>query len=178
MLATKYGVATKYFGVTHPSLPNYLAAISGDFQGIFDDCPAGPLVTCPPEEFIPGSGDGTSSQLMTPEQAANAAMIPHWFSGRTIVDQLEEKGMTWSSYFGYLPAAGDTTNGAPIIPTAEGGTEELESLRPEAQSIHVLSEHPHEREPDEAGPSVLELRDGHRGIDDAELRLDQPRPVR
>jgi phosphatidylinositol-3-phosphatase len=125
MLATKYGLATKYFGVTHPSLPNYLAAISGDFQGIFDDCPAGPTVTCPPEEFIPNSGDGTSSQLMTPEQAANAAMIPHWFSGATLVDQLEEKHMTWASYFGYLPAAGDPTNGAPVIPTAEGGTEEL-----------------------------------------------------
>src|SRR5215472_18595213 len=28
-LANSYGVALHYFGVTHPSLPNYLAAISG-----------------------------------------------------------------------------------------------------------------------------------------------------
>ena len=40
-LAKSYGVALQYFGVTHPSLPNYLAAISGDFQGIWDDCAAG-----------------------------------------------------------------------------------------------------------------------------------------
>jgi hypothetical protein len=65
MLAAKYGTATKYYGVTHPSLPNYLAAISGDFQGIFDDCPAGAGVTCEVEEFVPNSGDGTMNQLMT-----------------------------------------------------------------------------------------------------------------
>lgn len=124
-LAKKYGVATKYYGVTHPSLPNYLAAVSGDFQGIFDDCAAGPGVTCEVEEFVSNSGDGTSSQLMTAQQAANAAMIPHWFSGRNIVDQLEENGLTWVAYMGDLIATGDTSNGAPIIATAEGGTEEL-----------------------------------------------------
>jgi phosphatidylinositol-3-phosphatase len=31
-LAKRYSVATNYHGVTHPSLPNYLSAISGDFQ--------------------------------------------------------------------------------------------------------------------------------------------------
>ncbi len=125
MLATMYGQATQYYGVTHPSLPNYLAAISGDFQGIFDDCPAGPTVTCPPEEFIPNSGDGTMNQLMTAEQAANAAIIPHWFSGRNIVDQLEQNHLTWVAYMGGLIGPGDTTNGAPVITTADGGTEEL-----------------------------------------------------
>ncbi|MGO9834919.1 MAG: alkaline phosphatase family protein [Polyangiaceae bacterium] len=124
-LAKKYGVATNYYGVTHPSLPNYLAAVSGDFQGIFDDCQAGPTVTCEVEEFIPNSGDGTANQLMTAQQAANAATIPHWFSGRNIVDQLEEHGLTWAAYMGDLIATGDITNGAPVVATADGGTEEL-----------------------------------------------------
>ncbi len=31
------GLATLYFGVTHPSLPNYVATISGDYFGIQDD---------------------------------------------------------------------------------------------------------------------------------------------
>jgi hypothetical protein len=119
-LATKYGVATNYYGVTHPSLPNYLAAISGDFQGIFDDCPAGPGITCEVEEFIPNTGDGTANQLMTAQQAANAAVIPHWFSGRTIVDQLEEHGKTWAAYMGALIATGDTSSGAPIVPVDAG----------------------------------------------------------
>jgi hypothetical protein len=122
MLATMYGQATQYFGVTHPSLPNYLAAISGDFQGIFDDCPAGPTVTCPPEDFVPVAGDNA---LMSAQQAANAATIPHWFSARTIVDQLEEKGMTWAAYMGALIAPGDTSSGAPIIMGADGGPETL-----------------------------------------------------
>jgi|SRR5580658_7395050 hypothetical protein len=124
-LAKKYGVATNYYGVTHPSLPNYLAAVSGDFQGIFDDCQAGPTITCEVEEFIPNSGDGTANQLMTAQQAANAATIPHWFSGRNIVDQLEERGLTWAAYMGDLIATGDISNGAPIVATADGGTEEL-----------------------------------------------------
>jgi hypothetical protein len=36
-LATQYGLATNYYGVTHPSEPNYVATIGGDFFGIQDD---------------------------------------------------------------------------------------------------------------------------------------------
>jgi phospholipase C len=38
-LAHKYGLATNYFGVTHPSEPNYVASIAGSFFGIQDDGP-------------------------------------------------------------------------------------------------------------------------------------------
>jgi len=37
-LAAKNAVLTGYRGVTHPSLPNYLALVSGSTQGITDDC--------------------------------------------------------------------------------------------------------------------------------------------
>jgi len=37
-LASQYGVAANYFGVTHPSLPNYLALAGGDTFGITSDC--------------------------------------------------------------------------------------------------------------------------------------------
>jgi hypothetical protein len=33
----KYGVATNYYGVTHPSQPNYIAATSGSTNGVADD---------------------------------------------------------------------------------------------------------------------------------------------
>src|SRR5215469_10573474 len=36
-LASKYGLATNYFGVTHPSEPNYVANVGGSFFGIQDD---------------------------------------------------------------------------------------------------------------------------------------------
>lgn len=46
-LASKYGLATNYRGISHPSLPNYLALTSGSTWGIADDgwhpLPAGGL---------------------------------------------------------------------------------------------------------------------------------------
>ena len=39
-LAHKFGVATQYYGVTHPSLPNYVAAISGSNWFVNNDNPA------------------------------------------------------------------------------------------------------------------------------------------
>jgi phospholipase C len=35
--ARKYGLATNYFGVTHPSQPNYIAATSGSTNGVAND---------------------------------------------------------------------------------------------------------------------------------------------
>ena len=36
-LANGYGQATHWYGVSHPSLPNYLAMVSGSTQGVSDD---------------------------------------------------------------------------------------------------------------------------------------------
>ena len=36
--ARRYSNLTRYYGVTHPSLPNYLALVSGSTQGITTDC--------------------------------------------------------------------------------------------------------------------------------------------
>ncbi|HEX6507979.1 MAG TPA: alkaline phosphatase family protein, partial [Chloroflexota bacterium] len=36
-LAQKYGFAANYYGVTHPSEPNYVAATAGDFFGLHAD---------------------------------------------------------------------------------------------------------------------------------------------
>jgi hypothetical protein len=79
-LANSYGTATRYFGVTHPSLPNYLAAISGSNQGVFDDCVAG----------------------------AVCSGVTHMFSGQTLVDQLAAHSLTWKAYMQSLPSTGYT----------------------------------------------------------------------
>ena len=39
-LATRYATLSNYRGVAHPSLPNYLALVSGSTHGIQDDCTA------------------------------------------------------------------------------------------------------------------------------------------
>jgi hypothetical protein len=36
-LADRYQMASRYYGVTHPSMPNYIASIAGDTFGIQDD---------------------------------------------------------------------------------------------------------------------------------------------
>jgi hypothetical protein len=38
-LAQTHGLATRYYGVTHPSEPNYVALVGGDFFGIAEDNP-------------------------------------------------------------------------------------------------------------------------------------------
>src|ERR1700758_3139602 len=35
--AANYGLASNYYGVTHPSQPNYIAATSGSTNGVADD---------------------------------------------------------------------------------------------------------------------------------------------
>lgn len=98
-LANSYGIATHYYGVTHPSLPNYLAAISGSFQGIWDDCSAGSDVTCEPADF---------SSSLTQAEYNNASSRSHLFSGPTIVDQLAAHHLTWKAYMQSLPTVGYT----------------------------------------------------------------------
>jgi hypothetical protein len=135
-LASTYGVATHYYGVTHPSLPNYLAAVSGDFQGIWDDCAAGDASTCAPEEFVPTSGDNTSMQLLTPAQVTSAMATVHWFSGKNIVDQLETAGLTWKAYMQTIPEVGSTVVTAPTI-TPDAG-----DAGPVSYSLYVQKHNP------------------------------------
>jgi hypothetical protein len=101
--------ATHYFGVTHPSLPNYLALLSGSSQGIFDDCAAGAAVTCRPHSFAPGRPGPTLSEA----QATAAAERPHLFAGPTLVDQLEASGRSWTAYMQALPADDPLAETAP-----------------------------------------------------------------
>ena len=107
-LADQYGVAMNYYGVTHPSLPNYLSAFSGSFQGIWDDCAAGADVTCAPEEFVPDSGDATDTLLLTPAEVASSSATPHMFDGPNLVDRLEDRGLTWKAYMQSIPEVGST----------------------------------------------------------------------
>jgi hypothetical protein len=113
-LAQDGRVALKYYGVTHPSLPNYLAAISGSFQGIWDDCKAGAAVTCAPEEFGPDSGYTNGQELLTPEQIASATSQSHLFDSQTIVDQLESNGLSWKAYMQSMPSVGYAGEYSPV----------------------------------------------------------------
>jgi phospholipase C len=81
-LAEEQGLATLYFGVVHPSLPNYLALIGGDDFGVRDDRPS-----CFASDIAPST-------------ACNKVV------GDSLAEQLNRAGLSFAIYAETLPAAG------------------------------------------------------------------------
>ncbi len=89
-LANQYGLATNYYGVTHPSEPNYMAAVAGSYFGVQDD-----------NQFF------CTPALAATEPASwqcGGTTVDHTVNAQSIADQLTAAGMTWKGYFQTLPA--------------------------------------------------------------------------
>lgn len=81
-LRTKYASGSDYHGVSHPSLPNYIALTSGDTQGIGCDCHA-----------QPGQGTcGTFSCNLILGGCTCTASV------KNLADQLETANKTWMAF--------------------------------------------------------------------------------
>ncbi len=80
-LAFHYGLETDYFGVTHPSLPNYLALTGGSTNNINDD---------------------NASCYAVPSPGAGCHSIPY----KNLVDQLESAHISWVAYEQSMPTVG------------------------------------------------------------------------
>jgi len=85
-LANTYGLATNYYGVTHPSEPNYMANIAGDYYGVQDD-----------NQFY------CTPALATTDPYCGGTTVDHTINAPTIADQLTAAGKTWKGYFQSLP---------------------------------------------------------------------------
>jgi hypothetical protein len=85
-LADTYGLATNYFGVTHPSEPNYVANVGGSFFGIQDD-----------NQFY------CTPQLATTDPTCGGTTVNHTITAQSLGGQLTAAGMTWRGYFQSLP---------------------------------------------------------------------------
>jgi hypothetical protein len=85
-LANRYGLATDYFGVTHPSEPNYMGSVAGDFFGVQDD-----------NQFY------CTPALASTDPNCAGTTVNHTVDAPTIADQLTATGMTWKGYFQSLP---------------------------------------------------------------------------
>jgi phosphatidylinositol-3-phosphatase len=85
-LADQYGLATNYFGVTHPSEPNYVASMAGSFFGIQDDN----QFYCTPE-------------LASTDPMCAGTTVDHTVDAPNLASQLTAAGMTWRGYFQNLP---------------------------------------------------------------------------
>lgn len=80
-LAATQGLATLYFGVTHPSEPNYLTTVAGDYFGVQDD---------------------NDSCFATPAPGPGC----HKINSTNIVDSLESHKLTWSALMESMPSSG------------------------------------------------------------------------
>ena len=83
-LAKTYGLASQFYGIVHPSEANYIVMLGGSTFGIHDDdafyCQAG----------SPGRFCGNAK---TPGYAN------HTIASKSLINQLEQKGLTWKGYF-------------------------------------------------------------------------------
>jgi hypothetical protein len=101
-LANTYGLATNYYGVTHPSEPNYVANIGGDYFGIQDD-----------NQFY------CTPALASSDPTCAGTTVNHTVSAPSLATQLEARHLSWKGYFQSLPAvpqSGVVTSG----PNANG----------------------------------------------------------
>jgi phosphatidylinositol-3-phosphatase len=89
-LAKSYGLATNYYGVVHPSRANYIAMIGGDTFGIHDD-DAWYCTRETPHRYCP------SRLKLDP-------YVDHTIDKRSLVDQLEERKLTWKGYYESIPS--------------------------------------------------------------------------
>jgi hypothetical protein len=74
-LAGQCGVATNYFAITHPSLPNYIALTSGDAQGITDDLGPGYHQLDVPSIFSQLGPGGWRSLLESMPASHNCSLV-------------------------------------------------------------------------------------------------------
>jgi phosphatidylinositol-3-phosphatase len=90
-LAHEYGLATQFYAEVHPSEANYIAMLGGDTFGIHDD----DAFYCKPQSkdrYCPGS--------------ARNGYVDHTVTQRSLIDQLEERGLTWKGYMESIPEPG------------------------------------------------------------------------
>jgi phospholipase C len=90
-LASHYGLATDYFGVTHPSEPNYVANLGGSFFGIQDD-----------NQFY------CTPALAGTDPMCAGTTVDHTVRAPNLASQLRAEGLSWRGYFQSLPPVPST----------------------------------------------------------------------
>lgn len=137
--ATTANLATNYFAVGHPSLPNYLEVVGGSNFGVTSDSfpnwhhgPANPALLNP----IGGTGVDAAvpaafGPFGTPVPAAQ-------FTGITIADQLAAAGKSWKSYQEDLPQTG-----ADNVNYADGSYSNLDNVdQSKVQKLYAVKHNP------------------------------------
>lgn len=90
-LSKRYGVATQYYGILHPSEGNYVAMLGGDTFGIHDD----DAYFCKPNNT-----EAVCKRSTAPDYADHTIRKPN------LADQLTALGLNWKAYEESLPSPG------------------------------------------------------------------------
>jgi phosphatidylinositol-3-phosphatase len=102
-LAQKYNVAPNYHGVWHPSLPNYLAMITGDWIGT-DVVGTGHTY---PKASTMGISDDDSPSVATDYGPPANTSVHRWFVNLpSVAGQLVKAGKDWRAYLQNIPESG------------------------------------------------------------------------
>ena len=99
-LAKTYGLASNFYGMVHPSEANYITMLGGSTFGIHDD----DAYYCQP-----GHGDRFCSN------SKHTGYANHTIASKSLLDQLEQKGLTWKGYFEDIPAPGSKAVVSPSV---------------------------------------------------------------
>ncbi|GAX41439.1 phosphoesterase [Tolypothrix sp. NIES-4075] len=97
-LAKTYNLAANFYAQVHPSEANYIAMLGGDTFGIHDD-----------DAFYCQAG---SSDRFC-QNSRKSDYVNHTVTSKSLMDQLEQKGLTWKGYFEDIPNPGSKVVVAP-----------------------------------------------------------------
>ncbi len=86
-MTSAYATGSDYHGVTHPSLPNYIALTSGGTQGVVCDCSA-----------LAGQGTCSTNSLACEGAIALGFPCSCPNDATNVADQLEAAGKTWMAF--------------------------------------------------------------------------------
>jgi hypothetical protein len=104
-LWNKYNVATNYNGVWHPSLPNYVAMITGDWIGTDG---IGHTAGYPPGSTVGISDDDSPSVATDYGPPANPSAHRWTVNLPSVAGQLVKAGKDWRAYLQNIPESGTT----------------------------------------------------------------------
>src|SRR5215472_12256759 len=104
-LAKKYNVAPNYHGVWHPSLPNYVAMITGNWVGTNV---IGTGHTYPAGSTVGISDDDSASVSTDYGPPANPSFHRWTIQTPSVAGQLVKAGKDWRAYLQNIPISGTT----------------------------------------------------------------------
>jgi phosphatidylinositol-3-phosphatase len=105
-MSRQYNFASNYNGVWHPSLPNYVAMITGDWIGTDVIGSSGPGHLYPPNSVVGISDDDSASANTDLPPPANASKHRWRINLPSLAGQLSNAGKDWRAYLQNLPEAG------------------------------------------------------------------------